>query len=114
MKLDEVLSKAHDAVSARRVYAEPVEADGVTVIPAAAVGGGGGGGQGHDQKGQEGEGGGVGVGGRPVGAYTIKNSTVRWLPAVDVNRLVVAVASVLVVYLLTRARIAKARAAKRA
>ena len=43
MKFDEFLSRAHESVSARRVYAEPYEADGVTVIPAATVSGGGGG-----------------------------------------------------------------------
>ena len=55
--------------SVKRVYGEPYEKDGLTVIPAAVVGGGAGGGAGHDDKGQEGEGGGFGVSGRPAGAY---------------------------------------------
>jgi hypothetical protein len=44
-----------------RVFAEPYEKDGVTVIAAATVAGGAGGGGGHDERGQEGEGGGFGV-----------------------------------------------------
>jgi uncharacterized spore protein YtfJ len=107
MKLNDLITSARDMASARRVYAEPIERDGITVIPAATVGGGGGGGQGHDEKGQEGEGGGFGVGGRPVGAYAIKDGTVRWIPAIDVNRFVITLAAVVVVYLVSRVRIAK-------
>ncbi len=33
-------------MNVRRVYGEPYEADGITIIPAAAVRGGGGGGEG--------------------------------------------------------------------
>jgi hypothetical protein len=41
--VDELPRGARDAIAAERVYAEPVEGDGVTVIPAAVVLGGGGG-----------------------------------------------------------------------
>lgn len=99
-----------EAISVRRVYAEPYERDGVVIIPAATVSGGAGGGNGHDEKGQEGEGGGFGVGARPVGAYVVKDAKVAWMPAVDVNRLLMTIASVLIVFLITRARIVKARA----
>jgi uncharacterized spore protein YtfJ len=71
MKVSEVFTTAKDAITVKRVYAEPYEKDGLTVIPAAVVGGGAGGGSGHDEKGQEGEGGGFGVSGRPAGAYVI-------------------------------------------
>jgi hypothetical protein len=37
MKIDEVLTTAHESVSAGRVYAEPHQVDGVTVITAASV-----------------------------------------------------------------------------
>lgn len=107
MKLEEVLSTARDAITVKRVYADPYEKDGVTVIPAATVAGGGGGGGGHDQQGQEGEGGGFGMGARPAGAYVIKDGTVRWRPAVNVNQLAFVAGAVAVVYLLTRARIAR-------
>ncbi|HEY2950861.1 MAG TPA: spore germination protein GerW family protein [Micromonosporaceae bacterium] len=106
MKLDEVLGTARDAITVKRVYADPFEKDGVTIIPAAMVAGGGGGGGGHDQQGQEGEGGGFGMGARPAGAYVIKDGTVRWRPAVNVNQLAMVAGAVAVVYLLTRARIA--------
>lgn len=110
MKVDELLTKAQDAITVRRVYGEPYERDGLTVIPAAVVGGGAGGGGGHDDKGQEGEGGGMGLGARPAGAYVISGGEVRWRPAVDVNRLVTTVGFVLVVFLITRGRAARARA----
>jgi uncharacterized spore protein YtfJ len=109
MKLDELVSSARDSVSARRVFTEPVEKDGVTIIGAAAVGGGGGGGQGQDEKGQQGEGGGFGLTARPVGAYVVKDGNVRWVPAVDVNRLLAAFAVLLAIFLITRSRIVRAR-----
>ena len=110
MKFDELVSTARDAITVKRVFAEPYEKDGVTVIPAAIVAGGGGGGGGHDDSGQEGEGGGFGVTGRPAGAYVIKDGNVAWRPALDVNRLIVVVGAVLVALLLSRSRVLKARA----
>lgn len=87
MKIDELLAGAHDALRAARVYGEPVERDGVTVIPAAAVRGGLGGGGGTEQEsGNEGAGGGFGVLARPVGAFVIAHGRVRWRPAIDMNR----------------------------
>jgi uncharacterized spore protein YtfJ len=109
MKFNELVSSARDSVSARRVFTEPVEKDGVTIIGAAAVGGGGGGGQGQDEKGQQGEGGGFGLGARPVGAYVVKDGNVGWVPAVDVNRLIATLALLLGVFLITRSRIIRAR-----
>ncbi|MBI1758500.1 MAG: sporulation protein [Actinobacteria bacterium] len=114
MRLDELVTTAKDAVTVRRVFAEPYEKDGVTIIAAAVVAGGGGGGAGHDEAGQEGEGGGFGIRARPAGAYVIKEGTVRWNPAVDVNRIVLTVGCAVIVYLLTRVRLQKimARAAR--
>ena len=110
MKVDELMSTAKDAITVKRVYAEPYERDGLTIIPAAVVGGAAGGGTGHDGKGQEGEGGGFGMSGRPAGAYVIKDGNVRWYPAVDPTRAMTAIAIVLVAYLLTRPRMARIRA----
>ena len=110
MKVAELVTSVRDAITVTRVFAEPYEKDGVTVIAAAIVVGGAGGGGGHDERGQEGEGGGFGVVARPAGAYVIKDGTVRWRPAVDVNRLVAAIGTVAIAYLFTRARIEKARA----
>lgn len=103
MTLKDVLASARDAVTARHVFAEPYEKDGVTVIAAASVAGGGGGGGGHDEQGHEGEGGGFGLAGRPEGVFVIRGGDVRWQPAVDVNRLVLTAGVVAVVYLITRA-----------
>jgi uncharacterized spore protein YtfJ len=84
MKIADLLEQARDAMSVRRVFGKPVEADGVIVIPAARVvgGAGGGNGEGPDGRGQ-GEGAGFGMIARPVGAFVIKDGTVRWKPAVD-------------------------------
>ncbi|MGH3331481.1 MAG: spore germination protein GerW family protein, partial [Nocardioidaceae bacterium] len=100
MKVTEVLSSARDAITVKRVYGDPYEKDGLTMIPAAAVGGGAGGGTGHDEKGQQGEGGGFGMTGRPAGAYVIKDGQVSWRPAVDPNRIIAVLGFVIVAYLL--------------
>jgi uncharacterized spore protein YtfJ len=110
MKIGEALRAATDAATVKRVFGEPYERDGLTVIPAATVAGGGGGGEGHDPKGQEGSGGGFGVTGRPAGAYVIKDGDVSWRPALDPNRVVVMAGLVAITYLLSRPRLARARA----
>ena len=109
MKIDELLANGRDAITVRRVFADPYERDGVTIIPAAAVRGGGGGGQGSSETQGTGEGGGFGMAARPVGVYVLAEGQVRWRPAVDVNRLVASLAAVAVVFLLTRSRNKRAR-----
>ncbi len=47
MEARELIKGVRDALSVRQVFGEPVERDGVTVIPAATVMGGGGGGGGE-------------------------------------------------------------------
>jgi uncharacterized spore protein YtfJ len=87
--LPRLVDAARDAMSVSRVFGQPVERDGVTVIPAATVIGGGGGGSGRNPAtGERGDGGGFGVLARPAGAYVIKDGEVSWQPAVDVNRIV--------------------------
>lgn len=113
MNVDELLTKARDAVHVSRVYGEPFEKNGVTVIPAAKVAGGGGGGTGHDETRGDGEGGGLGMAGRPAGAFVIKGDQVTWRPAVDANRVVATVGLVVVVWLVTWPFRARARAALR-
>ncbi|MEV0355787.1 spore germination protein GerW family protein [Nocardia sp. NPDC050697] len=88
MNANEILAAATDSITVRRVYGEPIERDGVLVIPAAAVSGGGGSGGGAKADGEHGEGAGFGVSAKPVGAFVIKDGCVRWRPALDVNRLV--------------------------
>jgi hypothetical protein len=87
-----VLSGARDAMTVKRVFGDPYEKNGVTVIPAAAVGGGGGGGGGD-----EGSGGGFGLSARPVGAYVIRDGRVVWEPAVDWNKVILGAQVVVVV-----------------
>jgi uncharacterized spore protein YtfJ len=107
MTLDDLIGTARDAITVRRVFGDPYEKDGLTVIPAARVMGGGGGGNGTDDAGQQGEGGGFGLVARPAGAYVIKDGEVTWRPALDPNRLAAAAASVVVAVLVTRALAAR-------
>jgi uncharacterized spore protein YtfJ len=107
MDVQETISKARDAITVKRVYGEPYEHDGVTVIPAAVVVGAGGGGAGEDtQRQQVGGGSGFGLGGRPVGAFVIAEGEVSWRPAFDVTRIaqqaLIAAGLVAVLYLRRR------------
>src|SRR5690242_19682127 len=70
----QVMVRAREAVSVGRVFGEPYERGGVTVIPAARILGGGGGGQQDGAgpvSGGRGLGGGFGLIGRPAGAFVI-------------------------------------------
>jgi uncharacterized spore protein YtfJ len=44
MEVQDVIAQARDALTVKRVFGEPYEKDGVTIIPAATVQGGAGGG----------------------------------------------------------------------
>jgi uncharacterized spore protein YtfJ len=84
MNVQEILEKAQDTVTVKRVYGTPIEKEGLTIIPAASISGGGGGGGGPADTGG---GAGYGVHARPVGAFVIKDGDVRWEPAIDATRL---------------------------
>jgi len=86
MDFTDVVSNARDSITVKRVYGEPYERNGVTVIPAAVVMGGGGGGTGDEEDGRSGSGGGFGIRARPVGAYVVRGEEVSWQPAFDLNR----------------------------
>jgi uncharacterized spore protein YtfJ len=99
------ISNANDALAVRRVYAEPIERDGVTFLPAAKVRGGGGGG--GDTEGNGGAG--FGVSAKPAGMFVIRNGDAEWRPALDVNRLalggqIVAIVALLVLRSILRRR----------
>lgn len=111
MRFDELIDKMRDSLQAKVVYGEPVEKDGVTVIPAAVVLGGGGGGRAEGAT--EGEGGGFGLMARPVGAFVIDKGVVRWQPALDATRLILAGALVLLVVSRRFGRRRRARAKAR-
>ena len=105
MNIDEMLREARGAMTARTVFAEPIERDGALVIPAAQVRGGGGGGGDSDNNG----GGGFGLSAKPAGAYVVRDGTVRWEPAIDINRIVLGGQIVAIVLLLVLRSILKSR-----
>ncbi|WIM94172.1 spore germination protein GerW family protein [Actinoplanes oblitus] len=108
--LDKARAATDNAVVSR-VFGEPVERDGIILLPVAkvAAGGGGGGGSGVAKPGdeavsapQQGEGSGAGYGlsAKPAGVFIIKNGDVSWKPAVDVNKVILGGQAVAVVALL--------------
>jgi uncharacterized spore protein YtfJ len=108
MNVQDVIARAGEDLSVKRVFGEPYEKNGVTVIPAAKVQGGAGGGVAPEEEGK-GSGGGFGVTGRPVGAFLIRGDKLTWQPAIDVNRIalggqVVGVVALLVLRSIVRAR----------
>ena len=105
----EVVNQAKDAITVRRVYGEPYQQDGVTIIPAANVMGGGGGGGDTEGNG----GGGFGMSARPAGAWIVKDGEARWRPALDLNRVILMGQLVAIVALLTMRSIAKTLAKRR-
>ncbi|SRR6266508_4749065 len=109
MNVDEMLTGVRDAMTVKRVYGDPIERDGVLVIPAAKVSGGGGGGGDKENNG----GGGFGVRVKPAGAWIIRNGEVSWEPAIDATRLGTMGMLVAIVFLLTIRSIGKANARAR-
>jgi uncharacterized spore protein YtfJ len=111
MEVQEVIAQARDAMTVKRVFGEPYEKNGVTVIPAARVQGGAGGGGGEAPEGQgKGSGTGFGLSIRPIGVFLIRGDDVSWRPAVDLNRIVLGGQVVAIVALLAIRAIVKARA----
>jgi uncharacterized spore protein YtfJ len=117
----DLLNRATENISVSRAFGSAYEKDGVLVIPVALVAGGGGGGgsttpanSSHDDEATEssdihhgkqetGSGGGFGGCVVPVGAYVVKDEQVRWVPAVNVTVIVIAV--LCAIRLLTRSRV---------
>ena len=84
-----ILTRIRDTMTAVTVYSDPIERNGVTVIPAAVTFTGGGGGGGEDGKSGSGEGGGFGLVSRPVGAFVIRGDQVTWKPAIPPGLIVI-------------------------
>lgn len=110
MDVNEVIDRARDAFNVRRVFGEPIQQGAVTLVPAAWVsgGGGGGGGEGPVTEGERGAestskgyGSGFGLRARPAGAFVLRNGKVRWMPAVDVNRIILGAQVLVGIVLLT-------------
>jgi uncharacterized spore protein YtfJ len=111
MDVREVMSQARDAMTVKRVFGEPVERNGITVIPVARVMGGVGAGAGTPTDQEEGGGAGAGFGLRatPADVYVIRGETVRWEPALNLNWVIlggqlVAIVLILAISLVVRAR----------
>jgi uncharacterized spore protein YtfJ len=114
MDVDQVLAQARDAITVKRVFGDPYERDGVTIIPVAAVMGGGGGGAGEAPDGRgSGSGGGFGISARAAGAYVIRDGTVTWRPALDLTRVILGGQVVVLVAILAIRGVLKARAKAR-
>jgi uncharacterized spore protein YtfJ len=93
MDPNDLLQQARDTLTVKRVFGEPYEHNGLTILPAAAVRGGGGGGVGQPGKSSDsptgtGSGAGFGMNAKPAGVYVIDGTTARWQPAIDVNRII--------------------------
>jgi uncharacterized spore protein YtfJ len=82
MDVEEMVARSQDAATVGRVYGEPHEKDGTTVIPAARVSARGGSGA---ARGGEHSGGGFRADAEPVGAFVIRNGEVEWKPVFDLS-----------------------------
>jgi hypothetical protein len=60
-----------------------------------------------------GSGGGVGMMAKPLGVFVVKENSVRWRPAIDINKVVLGGQIVAVVALLTVRAISRARSHRR-
>ena len=115
MNVEELMAQTRDAITVKRVFGDPYERNGVTIIPAASVRGGLGAGGGHDaENNTEGSGGGIGIMAHPAGVFVIKEGDVSWRPALDVNRVILGGQVVAVVALLTFRSVLRRRARARA
>ena len=113
MELQELIAGARDVVSVKRVYGDPYEKNGLTVIPAATVRGGGGGGMGDHEGVDSGGGGGFGLMARPSGAWIVEDGRAAWKPALDVNRIILGGQTIALAAILVTGRILLARTRRR-
>jgi uncharacterized spore protein YtfJ len=109
MDVQELLNKVAQNLSVTRAFGTAYEKDGSMVIPVALITGGGGAGEGTNGAASTsnddaqtlddalpgdpagGSGGGFGGMVMPVGVYVVKDEKVRWIPAVNVNLIIVVV-----------------------
>lgn len=98
--IDAMLKGARDAMTVSRVFGEPIERDGATIIPVAEIKGYAGGGGDTEQNG----GGGFTVRARPVGVFVVRGDTVEWKPAYDLGKLLSALTLISVLVLVRRCK----------
>lgn len=84
--IEKTIEEAQSALTVKRAFGEPFEVDGLTILPAAQVGGAGGGGGANGNRG--GWGTGFRVASRPMGVYVIDAEGARWVPVTMPNPLV--------------------------
>lgn len=103
----DLLSQIQSSARVSTVIGEPVTVGERVVIPVVEVAyaGGGGGGSGQMLRTDHAEGGGGGGGGgvrvRPLGCWVVGPLEARWLPALDVNRIVMIGGAITLMTLLT-------------
>ena len=89
--IQRLVTEAKDLMTVRQVVGEPIERDGITLVPVVEVRGAGGGGGGGGANATEDTGSGEGMGfamrARPVGSYVMSDGKVRWEPAIDVTKI---------------------------
>lgn len=100
MDAKQVFQQFRDMFTVRTVFGEPIDREGVTLVPVARVLGVGWSGEGeasHHRGQAEGEplptrgtgwGGAWGGDAHAIGAYVIRNGDVRWQPVLDANRVI--------------------------
>lgn len=119
MDVQELLAKMGTNLTVGRAFGAAYEKEGTLIIPVAVVAGGGGGGEGTGPNADVanrgandvvtpdppgGSGGGFGGLVLPVGAFVVKEDTVRWVPAVSANVVIFALVAVLRLLLRSRRR----------
>jgi uncharacterized spore protein YtfJ len=111
MDVQELVAGARDALTVKRVFGEPYERNGVTIIPAASFAGGAGGGGENGPDG--GSGAGLGLMAKPSGVYVLRGDDVSWQPALDLNRVIIGAQVVAITLLFTWRSVARARAKRK-
>ena len=104
-----------DNADAGKAFGPPIQQDGTILLPVARVGSRGGAGGGPSAVGRQtrGTGGGFGVSAKPLGVYVLRDGKARWLPAVDVNKIIVGGQLLAAVGMLIGATVLRARAQPR-
>ena len=114
VQVRELISQFQVGARVSTAIGEPVTVGERVIIPVAEVayGGGGGGGGGQltqDQTAGSGGGGGGGVHVRPLGCWVIGPDEELWVPALDVNRIIIVGSAVFSLLLLTIRAIVKCK-----
>jgi len=108
-----LLTDTRERMSQHTVFGEPITHEGIVVIPVARIGGMAGAGTGNRSDTGTSEGAGFSMRVAPVGVFVIRNGTVKWRPAVNLNKIIFGGQVVAIVALLTVRSIVKATRCRR-